>query len=149
MIIQKAIVSLFGTGYIKPFSASWGSLAAGIFLFFFWPGLSIEIKLAIIFLTFILGVVLSDQIEKNGRVHDPHFIVIDELVGMMITCLFLPALWWQWVAGFVLFRIFDVAKLWPASVYDKKTGGFAVMTDDVLMAFLSLSTLEVVLYVIG
>lgn len=144
----KALVSFGGVGYIKPFSASWGSLAAGAVLFFIWPGLSVQIKLMITVVTFLVGVWCSDKIEKSCHIHDPHFIVIDEVVGMMITCFFLPTIWWQWGIGFVLFRFFDVAKLWPASIYDKRTGGFAVMIDDVFMALLSLGTLEVVLYFI-
>lgn len=130
----KIIVSLGGVGYIKPASGTFGSALAGLILFFLWPELDLIWKGVIIVLVFIVGTLLSDQIEKSGKLHDPHFVVIDEAVGMMITGLFLGQVWQHWLIAFFCFRFFDIAKLWPASIYDKKPGGFSIMFDDVIMA---------------
>ena len=145
LLISKALVSLFGIGYIKPLSATWGSLAGGVALYFFWPDLDPWGKASIIILTFALGTILSDKIEKKEKLHDPHFIVMDEIVGMMIVTILLNQIWWQWLFAFILFRIFDVAKLWPASVFDKRSGGFEIMIDDVIMAVPALIILELIL----
>jgi len=142
----KFFASLFDVGFLKPASATWGSLAAGVVLFFFFPFLGWIAKLIIIIITFVIGTILAEYIEQNTNLHDPHFIVIDEAVGMMITCFFLDQIWWHYVLAFVLFRIFDIAKLWPASFFDKRNGGFALMIDDVIMAFPALGVLHAILY---
>lgn len=128
------VVTMFGAGYIRPLSATWGSLASGLILFSFWPFTGGWLKGFLIAVTFIIGGKLSDYVEKRDRVKDPKHIVIDELVGMMIVTLFLDQVWQHWIMAFFLFRIFDIAKLWPASIYDQKRGGISVMMDDVIMA---------------
>jgi len=143
--LSQLFVSFLGVGYIRPFSASWGSLVSGIVLFFFWPALEIWIKLVVVLAVFFLGSVMSGRLERDEHIHDPHFIVIDEVVGMMITCFFLPQVWWQWLIGFVLFRVFDVWKFWPASVFDEESGGLAIMLDDVIMALPALISLHFIL----
>lgn len=146
LYFQKAIVSLLGVGYIRPLSATWGSLAAGVILYAFWPGLDLWMKALIIVITFVIGWIFTEQIEAGEKLHDPHFVVIDEAVGMMIVGLFLPQIWWQWLLAFILFRIFDIAKLWPASIFDKRPGGFAAMIDDVIMSVPALAALELIIY---
>ena len=60
-------------------------------------------------------------------------IVIDEIVGYLVTMLFVPLAWYWVLAGFFLFRVFDIWKPWPVSLVDRKvSGGFGIMLDDVL-----------------
>ena len=148
LVLAKAIASLGGVGYIRPASATWGSLATGIVLFFLFPEMTLVQKGILILVVFICGVLIADYIEKQQQLHDPHFIVIDEAVGMMITTLFLESVWVHFFLAFALFRIFDIAKLYPASIFDKRPGGFAAMIDDVIMAIPALAVLHLILYVI-
>ena len=57
--------------------------------------------------------------------------MIDEVVGYLVTMALVPFSWPAVLAGFVLFRIFDVAKPWPASAFDRVKTGFGVVMDDV------------------
>jgi phosphatidylglycerophosphatase A len=139
------IVSLGGVGFIKPASATWGSLASAIALFFIFPNIEIISKLLILLLTLLIGWYAANKIENITKLKDPHFIVIDELVGMMITTVFLGPIWWHFFIAFIVFRIFDIAKLWPASIFDRRPGGFAVMFDDVIMATPSLAIVHLIL----
>ena len=66
-----------------------------------------------------------------GRI-DPGPVVIDEVVGMLITTLFLPLSWTGWLVGFLVFRTCDVIKPFPAGRAERLPGGFGVMCDDVL-----------------
>jgi len=141
-ILLRLIVSFFWIGYIRPFSATWGSLASGIALYFFWPDVDPLIKAQSILLVFIFGWVLSYHVEKQSKTHDPYYIVIDEVVGMMICTFMLPRIWSIWIAVFLLFRFFDIAKPWPASFFDKRKGGFAIMFDDVIAALYTLAVLK-------
>ena len=64
----------------------------------------------------------------------PGPIVIDEVVGMLITLAFIPVGWSGALAGFVLFRIFDVIKPYPAGRFEQLHGGLGVMADDAMAA---------------
>jgi phosphatidylglycerophosphatase A len=153
--LHLSIVSLFGIGFIRPISATWGSLATGIGLYFIWPTVQLDTKIIIITSTFLLGWYTSNKILKNANgkfqnLHDPYYIVIDETVGMMITTIFLGLSYTHWILAFILFRIFDIAKIWPASYFDKQAGGFSIMFDDILMAVPSLIILQAIItYGIG
>lgn len=91
---------------------------------------------------FALGVWAAGRAEKFfGRI-DPGQVVIDEVVGQMITFLARPHASWRWLlAGFVLFRIFDVVKPFPARRLERAPGGWGIMLDDVVAGGYSLVAL--------
>ncbi len=65
--------------------------------------------------------------------HDSQKIVIDEIAGYLVTMLFLPFSWKYAIAGFVIFRLFDILKPWPICLIDQKwKGGWGVVGDDLL-----------------
>ena len=81
---------------------------------------------------FFVGVWAAKAAETYfGRI-DPGPVVIDEVVGMLITTLFLPLSWIGWVVGFLAFRVCDVVKPFPARRAEQLPGGWGVMCDDVL-----------------
>jgi phosphatidylglycerophosphatase A len=82
---------------------------------------------------FVLGIWVSNRLTARLSLHDPGCIVIDEFVGQWLALCFAPAGFLWIVAGFVLFRIFDVWKPWPVSWADRNVGGgLGVMLDDVV-----------------
>lgn len=87
-------------------------------------------------LAFALGVWVCDWAVRAVKIADPGAVVWDEFVGQWIALaplvLWPRSNWWIF-AGFILFRLFDIAKPWPASWADRKIpGGFGVMLDDVI-----------------
>jgi phosphatidylglycerophosphatase A len=83
-------------------------------------------------LLFLLGVWAAKAAETwFGRI-DPGPVVIDEVVGMLITTLFLPLSTLGWIVGFAVFRACDVIKPFPAGRAERLPGGWGVMSDDVL-----------------
>ena len=83
---------------------------------------------------FVLGVWAGTIAEGYFGGVDPGPIVIDEVVGMLITLAFMPVSWRGALAGFVLFRIFDVIKPYPAGRFERLHGGLGVMADDAMAA---------------
>jgi phosphatidylglycerophosphatase A len=79
----------------------------------------------------LLGYWAAEHAGKYWGVADASPIVIDEVVGYLVTLALVPFSWQAVAAGFVLFRIFDVVKPWPASAFDRVKNGFGVMMDDV------------------
>jgi len=84
-------------------------------------------------LLFLLGVWACARTERELGVHDHPGIVWDEVVGVMIALLAAPAGWVGLIAGFALFRLFDVWKPWPIRLADRRVhGGLGIMLDDAL-----------------
>ena len=95
----------------------------------------------------LLGIWICSYSSNKLGVHDHPAIVIDEVAGFLITMFAVPT-GWQWIlAGFVLFRFFDVLKPWPISWLDKNiNGGFGIMIDDVAAGLVSMSLLQAYWY---
>jgi len=97
---------------------------------------------AVVTLLFFLGAWASGEAEKSLARHDPGPVVIDEVMGQMIAFLAKPdASWKLLLAGFVLFRIFDVVKPFPAGRAEKAPGGWGIMLDDVVAGAYSMALL--------
>lgn len=93
-------------------------------------------------MVYVVGVWAAGVTERYLGRTDPGEIVVDEVVGQMVTLLARPEAPWKWLlAGFVLFRIFDVLKPFPARRAEHLPGGWGVMTDDVFAGLYSLVAL--------
>lgn len=98
---------------------------------------------------FLAGCWASGQTAAILKVPDHPGIVIDEIVGYLVTMLFVPLAWYWVLAGFFLFRVFDIWKPWPVSLADRKvTGGFGIMLDDLLAALYALLCLHAMVWVV-
>ncbi|MEE4639009.1 MAG: phosphatidylglycerophosphatase A [Wenzhouxiangella sp.] len=98
--------------------------------------------LLIVGLAFAVGCYLCGETSRRLGVHDHGGIVWDEFVGLWLVLLLIPSdpLWW--LAGFVLFRLFDILKPWPIRWLDRRVeGGFGIMVDDLLAAVYALVAL--------
>lgn len=100
------------------------------------------LMLAAATLIFVLGVWAANSAEKFFTRKDPGEVVIDEVVGQVVTFLAKPDLnWKELLAGFLLFRILDVIKPFPARRAEHLPGGWGIMTDDVVAGLYSLAAL--------
>lgn len=131
----------FGSGLSPKAPGTAGTLVA-VPLYIMMADLPLSLYCAMLIVTLLVGIYLCHVTAKDLGVHDHPGIVWDEFVGYWITMLAAPAGWVWVVAGFVLFRFFDVLKPWPISWLDRKVhGGFGIMIDDVvagIMAFVCL-----------
>ena len=122
----------FGTGLARKAPGTWGTLAGLVFV----PLLqlvSLPLALTVIVAASIFGVWLCGKVADDLGVHDHGGIVWDEIVGIWITLVLLPAHWGWWLAGFVAFRFFDILKPWPIRALDRRLGGgLGIMLDDIL-----------------
>lgn len=124
----------FGSGLMPIAPGTWGTLAAFpvyLLLVFLSPAL----YLVVTFILFLLGVWVSDKVTRELGVKDYSGIVWDEVIGFLLTMAGAPfgVLWM--IAGFFLFRLFDIWKPFPICYIDQHVqGGAGVMLDDVLAA---------------
>ncbi|HYJ96352.1 MAG TPA: phosphatidylglycerophosphatase A [Vicinamibacterales bacterium] len=119
-------------GYVPVAPGTFGS-AAGLVVFAAvrWSG-SPALELAVIMLLFAVGVWSANAAERHFGGVDPAPVILDEVVGMLITLAFLPVNITGAVVGFLLFRLFDVVKPWPANRLEAVHGGLGVMADDAM-----------------
>jgi len=137
------IASGFGFGYSKFASGTVGALwGIPLFLTLVHFGKILDPNLGIIFYSFyllstlvlfVIGVWASTIGEKYWQEKDPGKVVIDEIVGFLVTMIGIPAdLNWI-VAGFLICRILDIIKPWPARLADQRCPrGWGIMLDDVI-----------------
>ncbi len=137
----------FGSGAMPFAPGTFGTLAAVPIYLLMMP-LSLWAYLAVVVVMTLLGVWLCHVTSRDLGVHDHGGIVWDEIVGYLITMIAAPP-GWQWiVAGFVLFRFFDIIKPWPIGWADRRVqGGLGIMLDDVLAAVLAWAVLQGVAFI--
>jgi len=121
-------------GYI-PFAPGTFGSAAGLALFILLRRTgSIAVELGAIVLLFAIGVWSASEAEQHFGKVDPGHVVLDEVVGMLITLALVPVNLSGAIVGFLLFRVLDVVKPWPSGRFEALPGGLGVMADDGMAA---------------
>ena len=143
MTLARLIGTVGGVGYLRPAPGTWGSLAAlplalALHLLGGFPLLAVATVAVFAAGTWATGVMTAGQDD-----HDPSEIVIDEVAGQFIAIwavsypawahdIAVTALWPGWIAGFLLFRLFDITKPGPVGWADRRGDPLGVMLDDVI-----------------
>lgn len=121
-------------GYVPFAPGTVGSLVGLlVYAVVYWSG-SRYVETGLIVGLFAVGVWAGTHAERHFGGIDPAPVVIDEVVGILITVAFIPIGWAGALVGFVLFRIFDVIKPFPARRLESLHGGLGVMADDAMAA---------------
>jgi phosphatidylglycerophosphatase A len=133
--VTRFAVFIATAGYCGYFPVAPGTVgsAAGllVYLLVAWAGSPI-VEVAAIALIFAGGAWAATHAERFFGGIDPGPVVIDEVLGMLITLAFIPAGWAAMLAGFLLFRVLDVIKPFPANRLEMLHGGFGIMADDAM-----------------
>lgn len=138
-----------GLGNIPVAPGTWGTLA-GIPAFYLMAHLPPLLYLLTWLALTALAVWVCDKAGRYYAVVDDGRIVIDELVGYLVTVAFFPFSWTTAIVGFALFRLFDIIKLPPASYFDRRMkNGLGVVLDDVAAGVYGWVALFIVLRIFG
>jgi len=98
---------------------------------------------------FLIGIYICDRAAAHFGEHDHAAIVWDEIVGYLVTMSLMPVDWRWIVAGFIVFRMFDILKPWPISWLDRHVGGgFGIMADDIAAGMAGLGVLLLAQYLL-
>ena len=130
-VLATVVATGLGSGY-APFAPGTAGSLVGLALF--WPvsHLPLAGQALVTALVFALGVAAAGHFARRIGIEDPGLVVADEVVGMWVSLLGLPLTGVNAIAGFVLFRIFDVFKPYPARDLERLPGGWGIMCDDVM-----------------
>lgn len=148
--LHKLNATVLGAGY-SPFAPGTMGALVGILILFFIKWLQPELQyftwglLVVTIIFTLLGVWSSNELEAEwGK--DPSKIVVDELVGVWIAVLWIPAETHWLILGFFLFRFFDILKPLGIRRLEKLKGGWGVMIDDVGAGIYANIVLQVIVY---
>lgn len=132
----------FGAGFIPFAPGTFGSLI-GVALFWFMARLKPLAYAGIVVVMFVVGIFICGQTARDIASVDPEFIVYDEIVGFLVAMYLMPANWRWVVAGFVIYRAFDIWKPFPIHAVEEKLElGLAIMADDVIAGIYTLVVLH-------
>ncbi len=140
------LLSTFGyVGYFPIAPGTAGSAAALVLYGLLrWLGLP-AVDVAVIVVLSLAGVWAATVAEQHFGRTDPGHVVLDEVVGMLLTLLFVPVTWSGLLAGFLLFRAFDIVKPPPARQMERLHGGLGIMADDIVAGIYGNIALRVIL----
>lgn len=128
------IATLGYLGYAPVAPGTFGS-AAGLALFVLLRAIGVPwLEPVAIVALFAAGAWAGNIAERYFGGIDPGPVVIDEVLGMLLTLMFVPVSWAGAVLGFLLFRVLDIVKPWPARQMENLHGGVGVMADDAMAA---------------
>jgi phosphatidylglycerophosphatase A len=135
--LSLAVATAFGVGLV-PFAPGTFGSAAGLAVYAVvrLAG-SPAAELATILVVYFAGAWAATRAETHFGHIDPGPVVVDEVLGMLVTLALVPVSITGALAGFVLFRVFDVIKPPPCNTFEKLPGGWGVMTDDLMAAIYS------------
>jgi phosphatidylglycerophosphatase A len=149
--VSLAIATAFGLGYLPKAPGTWGSLGGVAFMLLFWsrliPYKTLDIYFrniyivigpqgfTILFTVLIsaVGVFVASRTASYLGTKDPQIVVIDEVSGQLISYFGIGAMapnWKYLLLGFILFRVFDIWKPFPARQAESLPGGLGIMADD-------------------
>jgi phosphatidylglycerophosphatase A len=144
------VATFFGCGRLRPGPGSWASAAT---VLLWWAisraaGPAIQVLFAVLLacMAVTLGIPAATRLARESGIRDPSFVVIDEVAGQMIALIAAPVRWKTLLAGFILFRAFDIVKPPPLRRLEKIPAGAGIMLDDVGAGLYGLAILQTALH---
>ncbi|TDI90260.1 MAG: phosphatidylglycerophosphatase A [Candidatus Dadabacteria bacterium] len=140
--IAKLIATVFYVGLIPIAPGTFGTIAA-IPLFYALSFTPLYLYLAITVLIILISVWASGVAEEIFGKTDPSEVVADEVCGYLVTMILVPVTLGNIFFGFLLFRLFDIAKPYPIRKFERLPGGWGIVMDDVMAGVYSCITLHI------
>lgn len=146
--ISYLVTTGFGIGYLPWMPGTWASLVATVILFLI-PDVSYLGQLAIVAACLGAGLLTVDSVQQSAQAQDPSWIVIDEYFGMAIALLGVPKQLGWYALAFVLFRFFDIKKIFPINHLERLPGSWGVMLDDGMAGIFTVLCVQILIYLMN
>jgi phosphatidylglycerophosphatase A len=144
------VATFFGIGHLKPGPGTWGSVATVIL----WSAITPHIPLpARVWATIVaaaavtlIGIPAATAVARAHGSKDPQFVVIDEVAGQLVTLIAVPLAWKTFLAGLILFRVFDMWKPFPIRRLERLPEGTGIVVDDLGAGIYALAVMHLLLH---
>ena len=104
--------------------------------------------LGVVVLLFVVGCWAGSVAERHYGRTDPGAVVLDEVIGMLLTLWLIPVTWMGALVGFLLFRLFDIVKPFPARQCERLHGGLGIMADDAVAGLYGNLALRLIVWIV-
>jgi phosphatidylglycerophosphatase A len=144
------IATFFGVGRLRPGPGTWGALATALLWWLIASHVSSSARLPLILfliaLVTAIGIPAATLEARGSGKKDPSHVVIDEVAGQLVTYIACPIVWRALLAGFILFRVFDILKPPPVRSLEKLPEGTGIVVDDLGAGLYGLIVLQLLLH---
>jgi phosphatidylglycerophosphatase A len=144
------VATFFGIGRMRPGPGSWGSattvLLWAALAYTLAPSWQTPVAIALAALVTLVGIPAATQVARGSGIKDPQFVVIDEVAGQLIALIAVPLAWKSFLAGFILFRAFDIVKPPPVRQLEALPEGSGIVLDDVAAGLYALGVMHLLLH---
>ncbi len=144
------VATFFGAGRLKPGPGTWGSVATVIVWaaasFLIPPSARTAATIAAAALVTLVGIPAATRVARATGVEDPQFVVIDEVAGQLVTLIAVPLAWKTFLAGLILFRVFDILKPFPIRRLERLPEGIGIVVDDLGAGLYALVIMHLLLH---
>jgi phosphatidylglycerophosphatase A len=143
------VATFFGIGRLRPGPGTWGSaatmlLSAGLANLVA-PSLRTPLAIALAAAVVLIGIPAATRVARGTGIKDPQFVVIDEVAGQLVALIAVPLGWKSFLAGFILFRVFDILKPPPVRQLEAIPEGTGIVLDDVAAGLYAFGTMHLLL----
>jgi phosphatidylglycerophosphatase A len=144
------VATFFGIGRIKPGPGTWASVATVIV----WALASTRIPpeartwatLVAAAVVTLIGIPAATRVARASGIKDPQFVVIDEVAGQLVALIAVPLAWKTFLAGLILFRVFDISKPFPIRRLERLPEGTGIVVDDLGAGLYALAIMHLLLH---
>ena|SRR5271157_689304 len=144
------VATFFGAGRLRPGPGTWGALATTLLWWLLASHLPPAVRVPVIVLLIVVVVAIgipASTLEARGCGRkDPSHVVIDEVAGQLVTLIACPTVWRALLAGFILFRVFDILKPPPIRSLERLPEGTGIVVDDLGAGIYGLIVLQLLLH---
>jgi phosphatidylglycerophosphatase A len=149
-LFATLVATVFGIGRLKPGPGTWGSLATVIL----WALVSSQLPapdrvwatVVAALLVTAIGIPAATLVARGTGIKDPQFVVVDEVAGQLVALIAVPLVWKSFLAGLILFRIFDVWKPFPINRLERLPEGTGIVVDDLGAGIYALIIMHLLLH---
>jgi phosphatidylglycerophosphatase A len=142
--------TFLGIGHMRPGPGTWASAATMLL----WAALAHSLPLplrspvliALAAIVTLVGIPAATRVSRASAKKDPSFVVIDEVAGQLISLIAVPLAWKSFLAGLILFRVFDILKPPPVRQLERLPEGTGIVLDDVAAGIYALAVMQLFLY---
>ena len=142
--------TFFGIGHMRPGPGTWASAATMLL----WAALAhalpyplrTPILIGLAAIVTLVGIPAATRAARASARKDPSFVVIDEVAGQLISLIAVPLEWKTFLAGFILFRVFDILKPPPVRQLERLPEGTGIVLDDVAAGVYALAVMQLLLH---
>jgi len=142
--------TFFGIGRVRPGPGTWASAATMLL----WASLAYKLDpvvrtpvvIGLALLVTLIGIPAATRVARGSGTKDPQFVVIDEVAGQLVALIAVPLAWKSFLAGFILFRVFDIVKPPPVRQLEAIPEGAGIVLDDVAAGLYALAVMHLFLH---